>query len=484
MKTLKDILFRVSIDAVQGELDRPVVAIAFDSRKVVPQGMFVAQAGENFDGHRFIEKAIKTGATTVVCEVLPELMQADVTYVRVEDSRLALGQMAANFYDAPSTKLRLIGVTGTNGKTTVTTLLYDIFTRLGYTTGLISTIRTMIATVAQDSSHTTPDPLQLQESLQAMVDAGVTHCFMEVSSHGIAQKRIEGLTFAGGVFTNLSHDHLDFHKTFAQYRDVKKEFFDQLSEEAFALVNADDKNAAYMLQNCSAKHIKYALKTQADYRVKILENQFEGMLLSFQQTEVWTQLVGTYNASNLLAVGAVAQELGVPAEVLFPQMSLLKNVEGRFEVLRLQNRVVIVDFAHTPDALKNVLQTINAIRTQNETLYTLIGCGGDRDAEKRPEMGKIAAQESNRVIFTSDNPRNESPENILKEMMGGVAPEDYKKTLSITSREEAIQAVSRMAAEGDVVLIAGKGHEKYQEINGERLPFDDSALAQKYFTEI
>ena len=484
MKALKDILFRVSIDAVQGELDRPVVAIAFDSRKVVPQGMFVAQAGENFDGHRFIDQAIKTGATTVVCEVLPERMQADVTYVRVGDSRLALGQMAANFYDAPSTKLRLVGVTGTNGKTTVTTLLYDIFTRLGYTTGLISTIRTMIGTVAQDSSHTTPDPLQLQESLKTMVDAGVTHCFMEVSSHGIAQKRIEGLTFAGGVFTNLSHDHLDFHKTFAQYRDVKKEFFDQLSEEAFALVNADDKNAAYMLQNCSAKNTKYALKTQADYRVKILENQFEGMLLSFQQTEVWTQLVGTYNASNLLAVGAVAQELGVPAEVLFPQMSLLKNVEGRFEVLRLQNRVVIVDFAHTPDALKNVLQTINAIRTQNETLYTLIGCGGDRDAEKRPEMGKIAAQESNRVIFTSDNPRNESPENIIKEMMAGVAPEDYKKTLSITSREEAIQAVSRMAAEGDVVLIAGKGHEKYQEIKGERLPFDDSALAQKYFTEI
>lgn len=484
MKALKDILFRVSIDAVQGELDRPVVAIAFDSRKVVPQGMFVAQAGENFDGHRFIDQAIQAGATTVVCEVLPELMQADITYVRVGDSRLALGQMAANFYDAPSTKLQLVGVTGTNGKTTVTTLLYDIFTRLGYTTGLISTIRTMIGTVAQDSSHTTPDPLQLQESLKAMVDAGVTHCFMEVSSHGIAQKRIEGLTFAGGVFTNLSHDHLDFHKTFAQYRDVKKEFFDQLSEEAFVLVNADDKNAAYMLQNCSAKHIKYALKTQADYRVKILENQFEGMLLSFQQTEVWTQLVGTYNASNLLAVCAVAQELGVPAEVLFPQMSLLKNVEGRFEVLRLQNRVVIVDFAHTPDALKNVLQTINAIRTQNETLYTLIGCGGDRDAEKRPEMGKVAAQESNRVIFTSDNPRNESPENILKEMMAGVAPEDYKKTLSITSREEAIQAVSRMAAEGDVVLIAGKGHEKYQEINGERLPFDDSALAQKYFTEI
>ena len=484
MKTLKDILFRVSIDAVQGELNRSVVAIAFDSRKVVSQGVFVAQAGENFDGHRFIDQAIKSGATTIICEVLPEVTQETVTYVRVKDSRLALGQIAANFYDAPSKKLQLVGVTGTNGKTTVTTLLYEIFTRLGYTTGLISTIRTMIGTVAQDSSHTTPDPLQLQESLQAMVDAGVTHCFMEVSSHGIAQKRIEGLTFAGGVFTNLSHDHLDFHKTFAQYRDVKKEFLDHLTEQAFALVNADDKNAAYMLQNCSAKHKKYALKTQADYRVKILENQFEGMLLSFQQTEVWTQLVGTYNASNLLGVYAVAQELGVPSDVLFPQMSLLKNVEGRFEVMRLQDRVVIIDFAHTPDALKNVLQTINTIRTQNETLYTLIGCGGDRDAEKRPDMGRIAAQESNRVIFTSDNPRNESPELILKEMMAGVAPEDYKKTLTITSREEAIQAVSRMAVEGDVVLIAGKGHEKYQEINGERLPFDDSALAQKYFTEI
>lgn len=484
MKTLKDILFRVSIDAVQGELNRSVVAITFDSRKVVSQGVFVAQAGENFDGHRFIDQAIKSGATTIICEVLPEVTQTTVTYVRVKDSRLALGQIAANFYDAPSKKLRLVGVTGTNGKTTVTTLLYEIFTRLGYTTGLISTIRTMIGTVAQDSSHTTPDPLQLQESLQAMVNAGVTHCFMEVSSHGIAQKRIEGLTFAGGVFTNLSHDHLDFHKTFAQYRDVKKEFLDHLTEQAFALVNADDKNAAYMLQNCSAKHKKYALKTQADYRVKILENQFEGMLLSFQQTEVWTQLVGTYNASNLLAVYAVAQELGVPSDVLFPQMSLLRNVEGRFEVMRLKDRVVIIDFAHTPDALKNVLQTINAIRTQNETLYTLIGCGGDRDAEKRPDMGRIAAQESNRVIFTSDNPRNESPELILKEMMAGVAAEDYKKTLTITSREEAIQAVSRMAAEGDVVLIAGKGHEKYQEINGERLPFDDSALAQKYFTEI
>lgn len=484
MKILKDLLFGVSLEAVQGELGKEVASIAFDSRKIKTNTLFVAQKGEVVDGHDYIDQAIAAGAHIVVCEDLPSSMQTDLTYVKVADSRLALAQIAANFYDHPSAQLSLVGITGTNGKTTVATLLFETFTQLGYKTGLISTIRTIIGDQILPSTHTTPDPIQLQASLQAMVKEGVTHCFMEVSSHGIAQKRIEGLHFRGGVFTNLSHDHLDYHLTFANYRDVKKAFFDALPKEAFGLVNADDKNALYMLQNCKAHHRKYALKSQADYRAKILENQFEGMLLSVDQTELWTQLIGAYNASNILATYGVACELGISKEELFRVLSLQKNVEGRFEVLRVNQRVVIVDFAHTPDALKNVLDTINSIRTKNETLYTLVGCGGDRDPQKRPDMGRIAARESDKVIFTSDNPRSESPEEILAHMMAGVAAEDFKKVLKISAREDAIQAVSRMASEGDVVLIAGKGHEKYQEINGERIPFDDSQLAQQFFNEI
>lgn len=484
MKFLKDILFRVALEAVRGELDIEIQSIAFDSRAVDSAGVFVALKGELFDGHRFIDQAIAAGAHAIVCEEFPSQLQPKVTYVRVTDSREALGHIAANFYGRPSESLYLIGVTGTNGKTTVTTLLYEAFTQLGYSSGLLSTIKTIIGVEELPSTHTTPDPIQIQKALATMLAAGVTHCFMEVSSHGINQKRIEGLHFTGGVFTNLSHDHLDYHKTFANYRNAKKTFFDQLTSEGFALINADDKNGLYMLQNCVAKHRKYALKSMADYRAKILENQFDGMLLALDQTEVWTQLVGNYNASNILAVYAVARELGVPAEEIIPQLSLLQNVEGRFEVFRINERTVIVDFAHTPDALNNVLSTINQIRTKNETLFTLVGCGGDRDPEKRPEMGRIAAKHSNQVIFTSDNPRSESPEAILEQMIAGVAPEHFKRTLKITSREEAIQAVSRMTAPGDVVLIAGKGHEKYQEINGERHPFDDGALAQKYFTEI
>ena len=480
MNQLKDILFGVRLEAIQGNTNVLISSVAFDSRKVQEGGLFVAIKGEVVDGHDYIEKAIALGSIAIVCEKKPTQPSEKVVWITTANSREALAIMAANFYDRPSAKLKLIGVTGTNGKTTVTTLLHRLFTKAGYAAGLISTIAIKYNLEEIPATHTTPDPLEINSYLNAMVDAGVDYCFMEVSSHGIDQDRIKGLIFAGGVFTNLSHDHLDYHKTFADYRNVKKQFFDHLPKTAFALTNADDKNGAYMLQNSEAKQKSFGLQNFADYQAKVLETQFSGMLLKINQQEVWTTLVGKFNASNLIAAFAVAQELGIDAIEALASISELENVKGRFQTFATPNHAtIIVDYAHTPDALENVLLTIQQIRTKNETLTTLVGCGGNRDQSKRPLMGKVAAQLSDKVIFTADNPRDEDPDEIIDAMEAGVNPENYKKTLRITNREQAIKAACMSLTPGDVLLIAGKGHENYQEIKGIKSPFDDYLIAQK-----
>jgi len=480
MNQLKDLLFGVRLETIQGNTNVSISSVAFDSRKVKEGGLFVAIEGEMVDGHDYIQNAIALGSIAVVCEKKPAQASEKVVWITTANSREALAIMAANFYDRPSAKLKLIGVTGTNGKTTVTTLLHRLFTKAGYAAGLISTIAIKYDLEEIPATHTTPDPLEINSYLNAMVDAGVDYCFMEVSSHGIDQDRIKGLIFAGGVFTNLSHDHLDYHKTFADYRNVKKQFFDHLPKTAFALTNADDKNGAYMLQNSEAKQKSFGLQNFADYQAKVLETQFSGMLLKINQQEVWTTLVGKFNASNLIAAFAVAQELGIDAIEALASISELENVKGRFQTFATPNHAtIIVDYAHTPDALENVLLTIQQIRTKNETLTTLVGCGGNRDQSKRPLMGKVAAQLSDKVIFTADNPRDEDPDEIIDAMEAGVNPENYKKTLRITNREQAIKAACMSLTPGDVLLIAGKGHENYQEIKGIKSPFDDYLIAQK-----
>jgi UDP-N-acetylmuramoyl-L-alanyl-D-glutamate--2,6-diaminopimelate ligase len=480
MNKLKDLLFGVRLEAVQGDTDLPITSVAFDSRKVKEGGLFVAIKGDVFDGHDYIQKAIGLGAIAIVCENKPKNASEDVLWVTSSNSREALAIIASNFYDTPSSKLKLIGVTGTNGKTTVSTLLYRLFEKAGYASGLLSTIAIKYNSADIPATHTTPDSLQINAHLNTMVEAGVAYCFMEVSSHGIDQDRIKGLVFSGGVFTNLSHDHLDYHKTFAEYRNVKKRFFDQLPKTAFALTNTDDKNGAFMLQNTMATHKSFGLENYADYQAKVLETQFTGMLLKINQQEVWTSLVGGFNASNLTAAYAVAQELGIAPMETLAMISELSNVKGRFQTLATPNKAtIIVDYAHTPDALENVLFTIQQIRTKNETLTTLVGCGGNRDQSKRPMMGKVAAQLSDKVIFTADNPRDEDPELIIDAMEAGVSPENYKKTLRITNREQAIKAACMTLTAGDVLLIAGKGHENYQEIKGIKSPFDDYLIAQK-----
>ena len=480
MKQLKDLLFGVQIEATQGRTDVSIQAIAFDSRQVQQGDLFVAIIGDAVDGHAYIQKAIDKGAIAVVGEEKPQDFPEDIVWVATENSRAALAILASNYYDQPSKDLKLIGVTGTNGKTTTTSLLYRLFEQAGFATGLLSTIVVKYLSKEIPATHTTPDPMQINAYLRAMVDAGVEFCFMEVSSHGIAQDRIKGLVFAGGVFTNLSHDHLDYHKSFAAYRDVKKQFFDHLPKSAFALTNADDKNGKFMLQNCVAKQYSFGLSNYADYQVKVLETQFSGMLLQLNQQEVWTTLVGQFNASNLLVVFAVAHLMELEEMETLSLLSTLKNVKGRFQTFTTPNKAtVVVDYAHTPDALENVLKTISKIRTKNETLFTLVGCGGNRDQAKRPIMAKVAAAYSDKVIFTADNPRNEDPEKIIDEMEAGVAPEDYKKTLRITHRKAAIKAACMELKEGDVLLIAGKGHENYQEIKGVRTPFDDYLIVEE-----
>ena len=482
MKLLKDILYKVSVNAVYGDTNVKVAQVDFDSRKVVKDSLFVAQKGISVDGHLYIGKAISLGATTIICEELPIHLEANITFIQVEDSNKTLAIIASNFYDNPSSKLKLIGVTGTNGKTTVASLLYQLLKKSGYKTGLLSTVQILVDTTVFNATHTTPDSVTINSYLHQMVLLGVDYCFMEVSSHGIHQKRTEGLEFAGGIFTNLSHDHLDYHVSFASYRDVKKSFFDSLPKTAFALTNLDDKNGNVMLQNTKARKRTYALKTLADYKAKIIEKSFSGTLISINDTEFWTKLIGNFNAYNLAAIIGVAYELGLEKLEILTITSQLESVSGRFEHLVSDNGVIaIVDYAHTPDALKNVLETINDIRTNNEKLITVIGCGGDRDKTKRPKMAHIASQLSTQAIFTSDNPRTENPDTILEEMEEGVSAENLKKIITISDRRQAIKTACKFSEAGDILLIAGKGHENYQEISGERFHFDDLVEVKKYF---
>lgn len=474
MKSVKDILDKVVVNAIHGSTDIKVNAIVFDSRNVQKNCLFAAQKGLLFDGHQFIDKAIALGATVILCEELPENLAKNTTYIQVEDSNSALALIASNFYDNPSSKLKLIGITGTNGKTTVATLLYKLFQNAGYKTGLLSTVKILVDTKQYEATHTTPNSVAINSYLNEMVELGVDYCFMEVSSHGIHQKRTEGLQFAGGVFTNLTHDHLDYHKTFSEYRDVKKLFFDRLPKTAFALVNIDDKNGPVMFQNTEAKKQSYALKTMADFKAKIIENQFSGLVLNINNNEVYTKLIGRFNAYNLLAVYGVSVLLGLDSIEALQHLSKLENVTGRFQYFISKGGVTaIVDYAHTPDALKNVLETINEIRTGNEQVITVVGCGGNRDKAKRPVMGRIASQLSNQVLVTSDNPRNEDPQTIIEEIEAGIEPQNLKKSISILDREQAIKTASKLAKKGDIILIAGKGHETYQEIQGKRSHFDD-----------
>ena len=474
MITLKDILYKVSLEKVVGNTAVAFRELQFDSRKVGLDDVFVAIKGTQSDGHQFIKKAIDQGALAVVCQQIPKEIINGITYLQVQDTQQALAIMASHFYGNPSRELQLVGVTGTNGKTTIATLLYTLFTSAGYKVGLLSTIKVIIGATEHPATHTTPDSLAINKYLRQMVDAGVAYCFMEVSSHGIDQKRTEGLHFAGGIFTNLSHDHLDYHTSFKQYRDVKKSFFDGLPKTAFALTNADDKNGPVMLQNTKARKYTYALKTIADYKAQILENQLQGLLLKINNQELWVKLIGNFNAYNLLAIYATAEQLGLEELEILQLLSTLESVDGRFQYLVSEGKITaIIDYAHTPDALKNVLETINTIRSGNEQLITVVGCGGDRDVEKRPKMGAIAAQLSTKVIFTSDNPRSENPDTIIQHIEAGVPPQHYKKTIAISDRKQAIKTACQMANEHDIILVAGKGHETYQEIQGVRSEFDD-----------
>ena len=474
MKLLKDILYGVSLTAVSGDTNVLVNHIHFDSRRVEMDDVFIAIKGLMTDGHKYIQTAIDQGAKAIICEQLPKLVVNGVTYVEVDNGNKALAILASNFYGNPSKNLKLIGVTGTNGKTTVSTLLYSLFKKAGYKVGLISTIKIMVDETEYTTSHTTPDAITINEHLHLMNEEGVEFCFMEVSSHGIHQKRAEGLHFEGAIFTNLSHDHLDYHKTFAEYRDTKKQLFDGLPKTAFALTNFDDKNGMVMLQNTKARKYNYALKSFADYRGQILENQIDGQLLKIGDNELWSKLIGDFNAYNLLAIYATADILGLEKLEILRLISELENVDGRFQYFISKEKITaIVDYAHTPDALKNVLITINALRTGNENVITVVGCGGDRDKSKRPVMGHIASEMSNQAIFTSDNPRTESPEIIIEEMEAGVEPQNVRKILAIENRKQAIKTACKLAVANDIILVAGKGHENYQETNGKRIDFDD-----------
>ncbi len=480
MKSLKDILYGVGLTAVSGPTAISVNSICFDSRKVGKDDVFIAIRGAAADGNQFIDKAIAAGAITIVLEALPEKMKDNITYVEVSDTHKALAIMAANFYDNPSRNLKLVGVTGTNGKTTVSSLLYELFKMAGYKVGLLSTIRIMVDEKPFPTSHTTPDALVINQHLHMMNQAGVEYCFMEVSSHGIHQKRTEGLRFEGAIFTNLTHDHLDYHPSFADYRDTKKKLFDDLSKNAFALANIDDKNGLLMLQNTKARKFTYALKTYADYKAIILENQFNGQLLKIGDNEFWTRLIGNFNAYNILAIYASADLLGLEKIEILKLLSQLENVDGRFQYFISKDKITaIVDYAHTPDALKNVLETINALRTGNENVITIVGCGGDRDKSKRPVMGHIASEMSTKVIFTSDNPRSEVPEVIISEMEAGVQPQNLTKVMAIENRAQAIKTACQLANANDIILVAGKGHETYQEARGKRIDFDDFKIVKE-----
>lgn len=484
MRKLKDILHGIPVTEVVGNLDVVITKISFDSRNVVEGSMFVAVTGTQTDGNHFIGSAIKAGASAVMCEQLPDQPKDTVTYVLVGDTAFALGVLAANFFENPSRQLRLVGVTGTNGKTTVATLLYQLFSELGYACGLLSTVENRVADKVVQATHTTPDPVQLNALIREMVDQGCDYCFMEVSSHAIVQQRIAGLVFAGGIFTNITHDHLDFHQSFVNYVKAKQTFFDSLDKFAFALYNLDDRNGAIMVQNSFAHKKSYGIKNIADFKTKVLETHFEGTLLQLEGQEVWVNQVGEFNAYNLLAVYGAAVLLEQETIKVLTSMSKLKGAEGRFDVqISDQGIIGIVDYAHTPDAVKNVLETIARLRRGDEQVITVLGCGGDRDKAKRPEMAAVAIRNSNKLIITSDNPRTEDPMAIICDMEAGVPLASKRHVFSIADRKEAIRAACHLAQAGDVVLVAGKGHEKYQEINGKKLPFDDKEVLRQTFTE-
>jgi UDP-N-acetylmuramoyl-L-alanyl-D-glutamate--2,6-diaminopimelate ligase len=485
MRYLSEILDGVAFTELQGSADMQISAVVFDSRKVVKDCLFVAVKGTVVDGHDYIEQAVKDGAVAVVCEELPAHVTGEVDFLLVANSAVALGILASNFYDKPSSKLKLVGVTGTNGKTTVATLLYKLFIDLGYKCGLLSTVENKVNGEVVPATHTTPDPVALNELLNRMVAKGCDYCFMEVSSHAIAQHRIEGLQFAGGIFTNLTHDHLDYHKTFENYLKAKKAFFDGLGKGAFALTNVDDKNGNVMMQNTKAHRKGYSIKNMADYKGKILENQFDGLVLNVDGDDVYFKLVGSFNAYNLLAVYGAAMLLEQDKAKVLTSLSKLSGAEGRFDYVISPNKIVgIIDYAHTPDAVQNVLSTIHDIRKGNEKVITVIGCGGDRDKTKRPIMAKVAATLSDKVILTSDNPRSEDPAQIIKDMEAGLDASTQRKAISITDRREAIKTAVHLAQPGDIILLAGKGHEKYQEINGVRNHFDDKEELAEQFGRI
>jgi UDP-N-acetylmuramoyl-L-alanyl-D-glutamate--2,6-diaminopimelate ligase len=474
MKRIDEILKNIEVVSLNGTTDRLISAIVFDSRNVTEGSLFVAVKGKISDGHDFISSAVRSGALAVICETLPDNRDSNICWIKTRDSAKALGQAAANFYGNPSSFLILVGVTGTNGKTTVATLLYRMFMRLGYKCGLFSTVCNYINSTELPATHTTPDPVQLNRLLAEMVESGCDYAFMEVSSHAADQQRIAGLKFAGGIFTNLTHDHLDYHLTFDNYLAAKKKFFDTLPEESFALVNADDRNGRVMLQNCKARHYTFSVRTMADFRCNIIEQGFEGMALKIQGEEVWTRFIGDFNASNLLAVYAASDLLGASGKEIMTVLSDLYSVPGRLEVIKSKGGITgIVDYAHTPDALLNVIGTINKIREGGVQLITVVGAGGDRDKTKRPKMAAISAEGSTKVILTSDNPRTEDPEKILDDMETGITPDLKRKTLRIADRREAIKTAVMLANAGDVILVAGKGHETYQEIMGVKYHFDD-----------
>ncbi len=480
MKLLSDILYKVKLEEIIGSTHVAISSIVFDSRKVKKDSLFVATKGAAVDGHIYIQKAIESGAIAIVCEEIPKDKNDQITYVKVTDSTYALGVMACNYFDNPSEKLKLVGITGTNGKTTTVTLLFNLFKSLGYSVGLLSTVQNKINNTVIPSTHTTPDAITLNELLFKMEEQGCEFVFMEVSSHAIVQNRIAGINFTGALFSNITHDHLDYHKTFDEYIKAKKQFFNLLPSTAFALTNRDDKNGMVMLQNTKANKYTYALKNIADYKCKIIESHLNGLLLNIDNHEVWVKLIGTFNAYNILSVYATAVLLKQDITSVLTALSNLNSVEGRFQYIKSPNGVIgIIDYAHTPDALKNVLETVKEIRSGSEQVITLVGCGGDRDSAKRPIMAAIACEYSNKVILTSDNPRTEDPEEILNQMQAGVNPVDVKKVLRITDRREAIKIACSFSSKGDIILIAGKGHEKYQEIKGVKHDFDDLEILKE-----
>ena len=483
MKLLREILYKVEINSVVGNTSLSINKIEFDSRLISDGDMYIAITGVNVDGHSFISQAIKNGATCIVCEKTPDIKTDGVVYVNVKSSRKALAIISSNYFDNPSSKLNLIGVTGTNGKTTIATLLFDLYTELEIKSGLISTVKISYDNKNFQANQTTPDSLSINRFLSEMVNSNVRYCFMEVSSHGIDQNRTDGLVFKGGIFTNLTHDHLDYHESFENYRDTKKQFFDSLSNNSFALTNNDDKNGMVMLQNTIADKYTYSLNSVSDFKAKILESSFDGMLLKINSTEFWSKLVGKFNAYNILSVYSAASILGLPKNELLKAMSSLDAVAGRFQFYKKNKITAIVDYAHTPDALENILKSINEIKTSENNLITVVGCGGNRDKSKRPLMGDIASNLSSKVIFTSDNPRFEDPEIIIEEMISGVRSTNSNKTISISNRKEAIKAACQFARTNDIILVAGKGHESYQEVKGVRSDFDDFEIVKELLNQ-